>query len=120
MDSKLTQELQQRLNELQLIFQQQLPGRLDELRQCWQQLMESWNSEELGRLHRICHSLAGSGGSFGAYQLGQAARALEQRLKAQLAEGERPDANTMRQLQQLLDELCKCATSWSPSGSQRP
>lgn len=104
--------LQQRLAELQALFQQQLPGRLAEIRRSWQQLNGHWDAEELTRLHRMCHSLAGSGGTFGAHDVGQAARALEQRLKALTGSDARPDERSVQQLEALLETLADSGASY--------
>ena len=74
MDNTLSTELQQRLAELQAIFHAQLPGKIDEIKVSWEELRQNWSNEQLSKLHRMTHSLAGSGGTFGAQEVGQAAR----------------------------------------------
>jgi HPt (histidine-containing phosphotransfer) domain-containing protein len=120
MDSTLSTELQQRLAELQAIFQQQLPGKIDEIRDSWQRLSIHWDAEELTHLHRLSHSLAGNGGTFGAHEISQAARTLEQQLKAQAAAASHPDAATQQQLQQLLTILTETCESWEPTKAPPP
>ncbi len=115
MDNTFSADLEQRLAELQAIFHAQLPGKIDEINTTWQALYREWSAENLARLQRLSHSLAGSGGTFGAHEVGQAARNLEQPLKALAAENPRPpDAETRQQLQSLLDALARTASQWQP------
>lgn len=110
-----TPSLQERLAELQEIFHQQLPAKLDEIRQSWQQLQANWDDKLASTFHRLAHSLAGSGGTFGAPEISRTARALEQRMKIQLGEGTAPDENAGAEIQQLVDELLVCGETWDPA-----
>lgn len=114
MDNTRSTELKQRLAELQAIFHSQLPGKIEAIRSGWEGLREAWSPEQLGTLHRLCHSLAGSSGSFGAHEVGQAARALEQHLKALAASGQPPNAEEFAQSSALIDTLVSTAEQWRP------
>ena len=115
MDNPLSAELQQRLAELQAIFHAQLPDKIDEINNAWQALSREWSAEQLNNLLRMSHSLAGSGGTFGAHQVGQAARNLEQPLKALAAQNiSSPNTETRQQLQSLLDTLIQPADRGDP------
>lgn len=114
MDNTLSAEIQQRLTELQALFHAQLPGRIAEMQQCWKQLKAQWQADELSRLHHICHSLAGSAGTFGAHELGDAARELDLLLKRLMQGPATPDTRQMAQLQSLLDRLLAAARAWRP------
>ena len=116
MDSNRSNEFQQRLAELQAIFHQQLPGKIDDIHHSWQRLCSHWDAEELTRLHRMSHSMAGSGGTFGAHEVGRAARTLEQQLKALSATGIPPDAMTHQQLEHLISALSNTCDAWCPDG----
>lgn len=78
-----------RLGELELgsaslrdYFAARLPERLREVEEAWEQARASgWQPEEARTFHRLAHSLAGAGATFGFPAVTEAARLLEQRLK---------------------------------------
>ncbi len=115
MDNQLSAELQQRLAELQEIFHQQLPGKIDDLQAAWRQLSEQWSIECLSQLHRLCHNLAGSAGTFGAHEVSQQARILEQRLKQIASETGETTSATQLPLAQQIDMLIQSAEQWNPT-----
>lgn len=79
-------ELQATLKILCNAYAAQLPEKLKQLEQVWEQLpQDSWDEEGFQTLHRMVHSLTGSGKTFGFSLLSDAARNLEERLK-QLAQ----------------------------------
>lgn len=60
----------------------QLPAKLTQLEQVWRQLpRDVWDEEGFQTLHRMVHSLAGSGTTFGFPLLSELARELENELK---------------------------------------
>lgn len=73
-------------------FRQELPTRLETLRQQWRALRQQWNIETLNELHRSTHNLAGAGATFGYEEMTARARAVDRRLKALLQEQQQPDA----------------------------
>ena len=78
------------LGSLQEYFAGRLPDRLHEIEEAWRRVRESaWGAEELKVFHRLAHSLAGAGGTFGFAAVTDASRALERRLKAVL-QGQEP------------------------------
>jgi DNA-binding response OmpR family regulator/HPt (histidine-containing phosphotransfer) domain-containing protein len=63
-------------------FAGRLPERLREVEEAWEQARASdWQPEEARTFHRLSHSLAGAGATFGFPAVTEAARLLEQRLK---------------------------------------
>lgn len=59
-----------------------LPGKVADMRALLETLLtEGWDQTRGETLHRMAHSLAGSGGTLGMHQVSQAARQLEQVLK---------------------------------------
>jgi chemotaxis protein histidine kinase CheA len=71
-------------------FAGRLPQRLHEIEEAWQSVRETaWSAAELKTFHRLTHSLAGAGATFGFAAVTEAARLLERRLKAVL-QGEPP------------------------------
>lgn len=63
-------------------YAEKLPGKIAELCACWGELSADWQMESLSTFHRLAHTLAGSGATFGFEQVSYSARALEQTLKA--------------------------------------
>ena len=97
-------------------FAGRLPDRLREIEEAWRQVRETaWGEDAVKTFHRLAHSLAGAGSTFGFAAVTEAGRALEQRLKAVLHGGEPPlDAATV---ESLLDSLRRAATQ-PAAGSQ--
>ena len=114
MDQNLNAEIDQRLIEFQRLFHLQLPDKIEEINLTWRTLCDQWSDENVEQLHRFSHSLAGSSATFGASNVGQAARALEKELKAQLNKSSTPDEEKCTTITTLLAELTTEATSWSP------
>ena len=64
-------------------FAGRLPDRLREIDAAWRRVQETaWSEDALKDFHRLAHSLAGAGATFGFDAVTEAARLLEQRLKA--------------------------------------
>ena len=78
--------IQAQLAEIGRRYRQQLPAKLAELRASWRALQAAWNQEGAELLYRAAHSMAGSGGTMGLSQVGDAARAVEQRVKRLLSD----------------------------------
>jgi chemotaxis protein histidine kinase CheA len=97
-------------------FAGRLPERLREIEEAWRQVREAaWGEDALKTFHRLAHSLAGAGATFGFAAVSETGRALEQRLKAVLHKSEPPlDPATV---ESLLDALRRAATQRAP-GSQ--
>ena len=110
--------VQQQLRALQASYAAQLPSKLEEIESCWQRLGGSdWDPATLELLHRLTHSLAGSGKTFGFPRLGELARSLEQRLKAWLEEGVLASDDDRLQVRTLLDEMRHAATGGAAANS---
>lgn len=76
-------DIQARLKALQDAYARQLPAKLAEARALWDELCnDGWDEDKLKSLHQQVHTLAGSAPTFGFEQIGQTARAIEQRIKA--------------------------------------
>ncbi len=75
-------ELQAKLKLLSHTYAVQLPEKLRQLEQTWDILsQDAWDDEGYRKLHRMVHSLSGSGKTFGFAALSEAAHALEAYLK---------------------------------------
>lgn len=74
--------LKVKLKALSDAYAAQLPGKLAQIEQLWHQLpLNGWDEESFQTLHRVVHSLTGSGKTFGFAALSDAARVLEECLK---------------------------------------
>ena len=70
-------------SSLYAYFAERLPERLREVEEGWRQVQETaWSEEAVKTLHRLAHSLAGAGATFGFLGVTEAARDLEKPLKA--------------------------------------
>lgn len=90
--------IQTQLQALRAAYCAQLPARIAEIETAWQSLRRQPDTVVLQELHRKVHSMAGSAGTFGLPELGQAARAIEQHLKALLHEQVSPSGAEEREI----------------------
>ena len=75
-------DIQEQLRALRVSYADQLPEKLQEIETRWQTLNAGeWDPASAEVLHRLTHSLAGSGSTFGFPKLGEIARSIEQLLK---------------------------------------
>ena len=64
-----------------------MPRKITRAREIWAQLSsDDWDDDSWQALHRLIHSLAGSGAIYGFPMMGAAARALDIQLKAVVQE----------------------------------
>ena len=70
--------IQEKLRELRDTYARQLPDRLNTISALWSELQDHWDLQQQKELHRLVHSIAGSGLTFGCSKLGQHARHIEQ------------------------------------------
>ncbi|MBI3283290.1 MAG: diguanylate cyclase [Burkholderiales bacterium] len=94
--------LQEKLRALEIIFLQKLPAKIDEITGALQQLQaDPSDREALLALHRHLHTMAGSAGTFGFFDLGAQARVFENQLQT-LLNGEHW---SQARLQQYADDM---------------
>lgn len=74
-------DLQERLRLLNVTYAAQLPEKIQQIETAWHALQNVWDKEKIHALHRLVHSLTGSGATFGFAELSSKARILEQTLK---------------------------------------
>lgn len=103
-------ELQAKLELLCDAYAAQLPEKLKQLEQMWEQLLQNgWDGEGFQTLHCMVHSLTGSGKTFGFSSLSDAARNLEEHLK-QIAQAKTALNEDQRQhIHTLISELRQAA-----------
>gem|GEM_PF-6627661 len=70
------QIISEKLQILHDSYTEKLPEKSKCILNQWQLLITDWSEHELKELHRMCHSLTGSGGIFDYSQVSNQARAL--------------------------------------------
>ena len=111
-------EVANELAELQQMFHQQLPDKIVEIEKLWRAIADAEPGQGiLDDLHRMAHSLAGSGGTFGAIAVSATARELEQALKLinNGIETLSVSIQTQQQIDELVAQLSQAADQWQPS-----
>lgn len=90
MDEDKAAKMQAQLQAMREAYTSQLPGKIRQVEETWAALQREWNDETFQTMHRMVHSLTGSGATFGFATLSEAARTLEMLIKGLLAEGKTP------------------------------
>ncbi|MEN9229521.1 MAG: diguanylate cyclase [Thermostichus sp. DG02_5_bins_236] len=99
-------QIQEQVQALRAAYTEKLGERVLQIEQSWDRLVkDDWNLETLRTLHRMVHSLAGSGATFGFVYLGTIARTLEILLTSILETGNPPIALQRIQVHALLASL---------------
>lgn len=103
-------DLQAMIKVLSDSYAAQLPEKLKQLEQVWEQLpQDSWDKKGFETMHRMVHSLTGSGKTFGFVLLSDVARNLEEYVK-QLSQAKTvPGEAQRKRIQVLLSELQQVA-----------
>ena len=113
-------ELQAKLKALNDGYAMQLPEKLGQIDHAWEQLpRDRWDDEGFQTLHRMVHSLTGSGKTFGFALLSDVARNLEEYLKQIVQAKKVPDENQRKCIQVLLSEVHQVSMRRdAPAGDQ--
>ena len=99
-------DFQAKLRVLSDAYVAQLPERLMQIEQAWGQLPRNeWDEAGFETLHRMVHSLTGSGKTFGLGSLSDVARNLEEYLDALAKVRSIPGEEQRNRVQQLLGDL---------------
>lgn len=102
-------DIQARLLRLQQDYTRRLPDKIGEIEQLWQTVQEQPETDSLQQLARLCHTLAGSGTSYGFAEVTEQCRQLEQLLRP-VVEQDRPlDAALSQQIKHHLLHLTALA-----------
>lgn len=102
--------MQAMLKALSDDYAAKLPEKLGQIEQAWEQLpKDRWDEESFQNLHRMVHSLTGSGKTFGFALLSDAARKLEAYLKEIVQAKRVPGKEQCERVQVLLNELRQVA-----------
>ena len=111
-------DLAKSLVKLQLTFKLGLEDKISQINSLWGSICATKNTREsLSDLHRMAHSLAGAGGTFGAMAVSTVARELEQLFKTYQ---DSPTNSVIsecdqQKIEQLLVQLKTAADDWQPS-----
>ena len=73
-------DIQARLDLLFQDYARRLPGKVTEIEQAWRALQDAPDSDRHQVLVRLCHTLAGSGASYGYEQVTEQSRCIERQL----------------------------------------
>lgn len=114
-------ELQAKLRVLSDAFAAQLPEKLKLLALSWSQWSQAgWDEEGFQALHRMAHGLTGSGKTFGFSALSEAARNLENYLKALGEAKAAPNQGQRDHVTHLLSELDRAAAQRDEAVATEP
>lgn len=108
-DQALSPALQEQLRLLSEGYAQKLPGKLAQIGELWRTVRDDdallWAPDTLSNLHRLVHSLAGSGATFGFAEVSRHARRAEIVLKPLASSGCPPDARQKHDIASALTDL---------------
>jgi diguanylate cyclase (GGDEF)-like protein len=113
-------DLEEKLRALRATYLTQLPEKLRQIDEVWDKLQADWNSESLHTLHRMVHSLTGSGTTFGMPEISEAARPLEQTLKQLVNSNATMNAETHEDVSDKIDQLRRVALKEDSTASPEP
>jgi HPt (histidine-containing phosphotransfer) domain-containing protein len=98
--------------ELREYFAGRLPDRLAEIEEACRAAQDAdWTGQPLRTFHRLAHSLAGSGTTFGFPEVSETARNLERLLEGIMESGASPGEIEMREIEGFLAGLRRSAAS---------
>lgn len=84
----------------------QLPDKIAMISESWDALFATdWNQEQFHVLHRLVHTIAGSAGTFGLAEVGNAARDVEVLVKQLLENSNRPNQQQKSAIRSTIDTL---------------
>ena len=95
----------EKLAEIFQGFKEALPGKVNEIAEQWQQVQGPEDTANLEAFGGLCHSLAGTAGTFGFEDIGDEARAIENIVRPCLKQGQAPSGEQMATISRLLAAL---------------
>lgn len=108
-------DIEKQLAALQAEFKRTLPERVRNIEQSWNLVLaDKATDSTLTDCYRMAHTLAGTGGTFGAIIITTVSLELEQNLKLLLEENPSPSA-IKKQITDLVLKLKDVADKWQPS-----
>lgn len=108
-------ELEEKLNKLREQYAAELPEQVTDIYKYWQQLINNPGDQEtIQQLLKICHSLSGTGASFGFTLLSEHTREIEHFLRPISEQNTNIDMDKMYEVTELIEQLdddCKQAAN---------
>ena len=99
-------ELEEKLNKLREQYAADLPEQVTDIYKYWQQLINNPGDQEtIQQLLKICHSLSGTGASFGFTLLSEHAREIEHFLRPISEQNKNIDMDKMYEVTELIEQL---------------
>ncbi len=99
-------DFQVRLKAMSSAYAAELPQKIRQIETAWVSLAQgAWDEAGFQSLHRITHSLTGSGRTFGFAMLSDAARALENTLAEIVQAKTKPDEEQRNRIRMELSAL---------------
>ncbi len=100
------QELQEKLEQLRVVFRSQLPAKRHDLENLFHRIKQTPDDDQaLFEFYRCVHSLAGSGSLYGYPEISGKARQLELFLQTYAENRQALDAAALQQSEALFTEL---------------
>jgi diguanylate cyclase (GGDEF)-like protein len=112
-------ELQEKMRVLRESYAAQLPEKIRQIEEVCAGYQSARDEETLHTLHRMVHSLTGSGATFGFSALSQVARVLEEYLKGVVSQGAPTNDAQLTEIQRQIT-LVKQATANADAPSASP
>ncbi|MEN9226271.1 MAG: SpoIIE family protein phosphatase [Thermostichus sp. HHBFW_bins_43] len=101
-----TQEFQQQLEALRVAYQEQLPGKIDQLVTLWRHYQQGFPDLTLFRdFYRAAHTLAGSSSTYGFDKVSSLTRQLEHLCKPWVEAAALPEPSTLQAIERGLEQL---------------
>ena len=106
MNKSKLQEIEQRIKKLQQDYFKSLPAKIESISELRHQAdQENWQGEHTRSLHHACHSLGGSGATFGANEISELALAIENTVVSFLDETRPPTEDEIKSIDGLIEQL---------------
>jgi len=112
MTNESNADIQTQLAILRKSYAAELPAKIEALEECQQKLVsaDTYDFENVKKLHRQMHGLAGSGATFGFPELGKHAREIEQILKNWLQDNVSPSDEELNNITIQISQLNELIT----------
>lgn len=101
----MSDEMEKQLALLKEKYLASLPNKIRDIRTLWEVLVEKKNLAGLEELHRMAHSLSGSGATFGAAHVSILAKELENHVKEFVSDVRIFEPENISQIDVLLNNL---------------
>ena len=101
----MSDEMEKQLAVLREKYLASLPSKVNGIRSLWVNILKDKDLLGVDDMHRMAHSISGSGATFGATQVSQSAKSLENYIKACISDECVFEAENISQIETLLSDL---------------